>query len=268
MSYDNPATHGLFEELLAGATAVKERPQLIAERDSALSEVEFHKSRLNDNQAELDKANAALVELQDKLRGMEDAYNAATFRETEVRTKLESLVTTFKAVIGEVKAAADLANELVEEPKPIENPTANVDGQETTASTQNADAAQGNTDSVATDAVSVSSDTDLPGKFPWEAPKIGDAEDAHMYAAGTFQPTEAAREPEVNPTAPSTIGTSETAQATFVEPQSAASISGNNSRPYWEKPSNVTWFEWRTLGNEIAPWCKNAGDEALKSIFH
>ena len=236
MSYDTPNTHGLFAELLAGAKAVQELPQVIAERDTAKSEVEFHKGRLSDTQKELDSARETLAAYDRRVQDLEAELAQSTFREQEVRTKLETLVTSFKNVIGEVKAAADLANELVEVPAPAPQPEPTV----------------------------------APDITPQTGHVSSPFVDANVSPSGSYSDIlDTTPDPIGNTIAVDVQPSSPTTQTS---PPSDATASGSDTtatpsvgvlppdpinKPYWEKPTNTTWREWINGGGEKAPWVSN-----------
>jgi uncharacterized membrane protein len=231
MSYDTPNTHGLFAELLAGAKAVQELPQVIAERDRANVELEFQKDRVRDTQVALDKANAAITEQSLRIQALEAELAQSTFREQEVRTKLESLVASFKSVIGEVKAAAELANELVE-PVPAPQP-----------------------EPVAT---APDSHYELPGyvSSPFvdaNASPTGSSSDTWDTTPGPIGDTTLG---EVGQPSSPFIQTSPPSDTTEPGPYigDAALPPDPIHKPYWEKPTNATWREWIHGGGEKAPW--------------
>jgi len=238
MSYDTPNTHGLFAELLAGAKAVQELPQIIAERDIAKSDVEFQKGRLSQTQTELDKANAALTEQELRIKALEAELAQATFRETEVRAKLETLVSSFKNVIGEVKAAAELATELVE-PTPAPQP----------------------------EPVAVAPETQYNLEHV-----ISPFVDANVSPSGSYDATSGTTQGLTGDTTPSTSVEQPSSLFTQTSPPSDTTESGSDTtetpfvgalppdpinKPYWEKPTNTTWREWINSGGERAPWVRN-----------
>ena len=111
---DNNATHSLFAELLEGAKALEERPTLIADRDKAKAESDFHKARLDEYKIWHDDMSKQIADLKATIEAKEADLVQATFRESQVRSQLEMLVGAFKTVVGEAQAAV----ELVEPPKP------------------------------------------------------------------------------------------------------------------------------------------------------
>lgn len=109
----------LFNDFLAAAEAIKERPQLEAKvreaeanRDRADASARFMEERYNNLAADYDAIKAKLAVLEADLA-------QATFRETEVRNKLEAVVSVLKDTMSEAKAAV----ELVEPPAPVVEPT-------------------------------------------------------------------------------------------------------------------------------------------------
>jgi hypothetical protein len=294
MSYDAPATHGLFEELLAGANAVKELPQVKAELDRVKGEAGVHLTRLQQVQLELDQARATLTEYDLKVKALEDSNKEATFREQEVRTKLETLVTSFKNVIGEVKAAADLATELVEEPKPVpamdhlgigtdvphsygtesDNIHPFQEGAETSTPTSVGTAHQDRDNTV-----------DIPGKleggefkqevvaeYHYSDPTrqssdtesgSGGTETSHSLGWNKPEVTEVSR--DTGPFAESRVVQSQSApeatqEAASPVPNSESAPTASDSKPWWRKPTNVTWAQWKDQGGELADWVNPKGN--------
>src|SRR6185437_2069817 len=140
---------------------------------------------------------------------------------------------------------------------------------------------------------SAASATDLPGTFQSGSGFRPDNEDLAYIPYGFDKPKEVAVTPPENPTSgtatePSTSSTSNNLGQRDANPTTQAASTGgttttsepsdgfdsprppksNANRPYWEKPSNMTWFDWYTSGGELAPWCRHSTDDQLKSIFN
>lgn len=295
--HTNPTNmSSFFDELVRAKQAMETLPTVQAELDRTKGEHGVIRERF-------ETLATAHTTLQQTLTDTEAKLKDATFRESEVRAKLEILTGLLKDVVGE----ANLAIEMVEpRPEPLSEPVR----QEAThgSAELNADAAKlqsmGQDPGPTLDAVSVSSDptqgqgntgqsqestaggtpstadggqvssepTDLPGLFPWERPKIGDAEDLGMVRS---YEREATRESSPNPTITKMDAgrdaTIKDADSTPNAPTASTSSFGDTKplpKPYWEKPSNITWLTWRGQGNDIAPWCRQQTDDQLNNIFN
>lgn len=299
-------------QLVAAQQALEAKPQLEAELARANGERDTIRTRFEAETAHSATLREMLNSKGAEVEAKEAELKAATFREQQLRDQLTLLLGSLKGIVSESNTAIELV-----EPKPepiveapIENPTSQNNGNYGETHTGNDTVSA--VDSLP-DAVSVSSDptatsasfpptengaengegastigtetsdtdpVDLPGKFPWETPKIGDAEDySYMHTAPnngehgrlSKEEMEAAREPEVNPTAmqPSeTNGASVTASVgsnteTPVHPASTP----DETKYYWHKPTTQTWGDWVDAGGEIAPWLKNYPREQLNFAF-
>ena len=127
----------LFNDFLAAAEAIKQRPQLEAkvadaeaQRDRAKAEAQFANDRLEDEQIRNDALRAKVAQLEADLA-------QATFREKEARDNLGLVVDTLKGAMSNAKAAIELVEPpVVEPPSPVE----------------------------------ASTTTELPGAYPWNEP--------------------------------------------------------------------------------------------------
>jgi len=250
MSYDNPQTHGLFEELLAGAKAVQELPTVKAELDRTKSESEFKDKRLDEFRSEMSKLNATNGELQAKLTAMEEAHKQATFREQEVRAKLETLVTSFRGVIGEVKAAADLANELVEEPKPV--PT--LEGHAGQAFSGDVNITEGsNIHPFEVEASHSTSDGTAPLDRTSGVSTQGGFED-ELHTVEVEHTSSPFVSSQTDQSAPAPLQSHSGGSAT---PEANATSTSEPVKEYWLKPTPMKWRDWVAQGGHKAPWVRD-----------
>ena len=167
---------------------------------------------------DLDAHNATIKAQQEVLETKEAALRDATFRESELRVKLEILTGLLKTVVGEANNAIEMV-EPKPEPVPVlveetstaggttpSDPTPSFDLGSIDASPSNVEGSvssdptqygAGDFNALTTGTTTTSADIEdsslLPGKFPWN-------DLVHPMDVAEPKPTEAAREPEVNPT--------------------------------------------------------------------
>ena len=251
----------LFNDFLAAAEAIKQRPVLEAKVSDAESaklkaeqERDFHAGRLDDMRAEIDRLNA-------KTKELEAALSDATFREKEIRDQRQVLLDAFRGVVKEVSETVELV-----EPTPKPEVVASVDptvaesvgapmpgilqstaigtdaGSNTSGSTSDRTEGQSVTDptgqSVQTIGGDISPTTEAPrntGTGPF-APSM-DGKSADVASA---DPTPADR--------PST-----SAEPTTADTKADVSLQPKpySNRPHWQKPDTMTWREWKEGGGEV-----------------
>ena len=248
---------------------------LSADRDHAYSDATSAHERADRITADNDTLRSRLAEL-------EAALNDATFREGEVRGKLEMLVSTFKSVVGEAQAAVELI-----EPPPVVAPETSLDEHlsinERIAETPMAvaDPVIGNPTEPATLEASQTSETSNGNG--WQS-KIAEKAFGNYEDQATSNPT---------PTVPvddhglsatsSSVETDETSASMVLRPFSASSTtppdtpappsstespatpSDTASSPsdtkkhwnrsaFWEKPELMSWNEWYSGGGLLPNW--------------
>jgi hypothetical protein len=297
------STNGInevFNAFVEAQKAMQRLPEAEADLARAKGELAVTYNRLDAAWAEGDRLNGKIAEVSTALSDSEAALRDATFREQQLRDKLEMLLGAFKGVIGEASAAVELV-----EPKP--EPVAEVTSEPEPASDAN-ETAGGMSPSTSHDSTEwkhdfyspeheagvtipdptnrysdgVNPGTPLPGTFPWqkspgvgEVPTSSDATPVTEASAGSTARSDfqhgsnynegATVTPPSHPTpVDSTTGTTTTSESSDDSNQS----SPPTPRPYWEKPSNITWFDWRAAGNDIPLWCRHSSDDQLKSIFN
>lgn len=305
----------VFNAFVEAQKAMQRLPEAEAELNRAQGEKEVLRARLESSWNELDAANNGMKHLGQQLADTGEALKAATFREQQLRDQLTLLLGSLKGIVSESNTAIELVEP---KPEPVVEVNVSTDLTATSASFLSTENGAENGEGASTigtetsDAVSVSSDptatstdgtgnesvsvphqdavssasvadpsiVDLPGKFPWEAPKIGDAEDySYMHTAPnngehgrpSKEEMEATRELEVNPTAGSTEGgvdaISKNVAPTSAVVQDTSSPSTDETKYYWHKPTSQTWGDWVDAGGEIAPWLKNYPREQLNFAF-
>jgi len=260
----------VFNAFVEAQKAMQRLPEAEAELARAKGEQEVTRQRLEQEWTQHDRTKEVLSATQSELSAKEAALRDATFREQQLRDQLSMLVSTFKAVVGEATAAVELVEP---KPEPVTEPSPGIS--ETDQSVYHPiptdGAVSGNDPAPTVDGsqtASAASATDLPGTFQPGSGFRPDNEDLAYIPYGFDKPKEETVTPPENPTPAASIGgttTTSEASAGFDSPRHPKS---NANRPYWEKPSNVTWFDWYTSGGDLAPWCRHSTDDQLKSIFN
>lgn len=237
------ATHGLFAELLEGAKALEERPTIIAERDRAKSEVEFHKSRVDEYRGWHDDMAAQISALKAQIAAQEADLASATFREGQVRGQLEMLVGAFKTVVGEAQAAVEL---IEPKPEPVPEPMTTTSEPNILPFTdQGQEASQAR---ALSDTSGISQDTSSSTPLPFEATDT-------IHATGEISRNTEASGPfaATNETDPfSTAGTATASTGISADTPNAP------GKPYWAKPTPMTWRTWMAQGGERPRWVEDA----------
>lgn len=273
--------NSFFDELVEAKKAMERLPTVERQLSFALGEASVTRDRLDKAFQSNDELRLEIETLYSTLRAKEIALADATFRESEVRTKLEMLVGTFKTVVGEAQAAVELI-----EPKPepvvqaIPIQAEGDDGDFVPLDVGNAHLDQQPIQNSGVNTTAPSeSFSDSSGSFVDTDTALrpsGESDTNPTQADGSGQSS------NTTTSMPTTPSTSEstwhgyqreadpiTASAT-VEPETSTApipaVSTDSSppepaapRPYWLKPDRLSWAEWITSGNEYPQWINADG---------
>ena len=232
---------------------------LSADRDHAYSDATSAHERADRITADNDTLRSRLAEL-------EAALNDATFREGEVRGKLEMLVSTFKSVVGEAQAAVELIEPTpVPEPPPmavadpvIGNPTepATLEASQTSETSNGngwqskiAEKAFGNYEDQATSNPTPTVSVDDHGLSATSSSVETDETSASMvlrpFSASSTTPPD-------TPAPPSSTESPATPSDTASSPSDTKKHW--NRSAFWEKPELMSWNEWYSGGGLLPNW--------------
>jgi len=252
---DMSQTSSFLDEIIQARQDSRELPQVRADLAKAQGELGLAYEKLNRAYAGQDNLADEIADLRRQLSEAQAIANDATFRETEVRRKLEGVV----AVLKDSVISSQLAIDEVDPPKPVEP------------------------ELVAAPAVASSPATDesyIPGVYPWSKPQAEVTHDIGFVHEGNNPDYQRAMD-ECNsaaeatrgtdgPFASSTDGQSSSANEAVVSTThgSDAAISNSASqsdqpyanKPYWFKPDSKTWAAWIAGGGEKAPWASENDD--------
>lgn len=112
--------NNVFNAFVEAQKAMNELPEVKRELERVTGEGHVTRGRLEDAWRANDDLVNKLAEMQAALAAKEAALDTATFRASETQSKLDMLLGSFKAVIGEAGAAIELA----EPPPPVVEPEA------------------------------------------------------------------------------------------------------------------------------------------------
>lgn len=233
-------THGLFAELLQGAKALEERPQLEArirdlesDRDYALQESFAAKD-------EAQRLREHLSSLEARIAEREAALAQATKSAEDAQNTLTQIVGLVKGISDDVGAVVSLAEPPVP-PMPYASTSDTTGGY--------------SLDPIGEGVVvtSVEADRGPSEEFPASdgASPTGSVFERDPFANSIYHHEETT--PNPTPTAGGDAEWS-TPNATEVTPNTV----GN--KPYWTKPDHQTWQSWLAEGGDLAPWVRHHKD--------
>lgn len=245
------SVNAVFNAFVEAQKAMQRLPEAEAELARKQGELSVTYERLGNANDYIQSLQDRLVEMEAKLAAKEAELAQATFRETEAKSKLDTVVSVLKGTVDEATAVMDLVNPpppppppVVEpEPDPTTPPTAPVD---TAGSSSNASSA--NADGV----------TDYNSGFDPGGPnhRIENLPGVYQQGFGLVNTDVEATRSSEDPFANSqdTAGsTPPNAPSQDAAPSNAASTPFAG-RAYWEKPDNMTWDAWRAGGGDIPYW--------------
>ncbi len=214
-----------FDEMLEAAKAKEALPTIQSERDHAIARTQFLEERVT----EIGDIN---IQLQNRINKLEADLAQATKSSTSHKEHLDLLLDEVRKAMGQVAVATDIVDpkpepEVVELPNPL-----------SVGEVGQSDPTTGGVISPWSSAVFVEP-TSSPGNDPSTA--TGEA---------TQSPS---GQSEANPTV----------QQPTPDLQGSSSVSTDkpsDPKPYWLKPSNLTWGEWKERGNDVPYWATDEAD--------
>lgn len=238
---DNSNVGAVFAAFVEAQKAMQRLPEAEAELARKAGELQVTYDRLQAQFEANDKLMAKLNDLQSALAAKEAELAQATFRETEARGKLDTLVSVLKGTVDEATAAIDLVQppkQQETEPAPV-NPAPDPDfgfyGEQSAPTTP--PSAPADTDGSNSPVSSAPSDgggeVDIPGVY-------------HHSIGFVHETPEAARSPEEFPT------TATGSESNGSPPTQSAAPYANKG--YWEKPDGMTWQAWAAGGGNVPYW--------------
>jgi hypothetical protein len=199
-------------------------------------------AELNDTKADLDKANARIAflenfntELGDRVHDLEAKYADATKSATGHKTNVDLMLDEIRKAVGQLAVVTDIVD-----PKPevvLPNPLSfGQSGQMTGGDTSHYDEISR---SIHGDnPTAVGGDSEQPAPSPFDAPISSPGNDRWT---GTGEVT------------PGTSGQSE-AKPDVPATSNEQPAPKPDPRPYWLKPSNMTWGDWKSNNGDVPYW--------------
>jgi hypothetical protein len=213
------------------------------EMAQALDELPRVQADLADAKAQLDKANARIVflenfntELGDRVHDLEAKYADATKSATGHKTHVDFMLDEIRKAVGQLAVVTDIVD-----PKPVEPEVALPNPLSVGQSGQS-----GQMTGEGTSQTAVGGDSEHSATSPFDAPTSSPGNDP---STGTGEVT------------PATSGQSEAVPTStpHTEAPTGHSVDGQSGdkpdpRPYWLKPSNMTWGDWKTSNGDVPYW--------------
>jgi len=282
----------VFAGFVEAAKALEEKPAL-------LREVELHKSARDQALSAMDQMKEdiaakakAIADLQARISDLEASLDVASKSQKETGSKLEVILSAVKGIMGEVNAAVSLV-------EPESNPTVPSAATSETAPTASAESTASALPSDGPQHVEdyshptvPSTDTQSPGASATVGQGPAEGSDGVSSGQSEENPQKSTAlgsggegQSEANPTVSSTDGTSgiapqgdtptpvgspvqQSADAsqpsqhgigTTIEHVAEDTRPVPHSKPYWTKPTDVSWENWVHNGGESAPWINVKG---------
>ena len=247
------------------------------EMAAALDKLPQVEADLNDAHADLDKAKARIsflelqnTELGDKVVALEANLDASTKSASGHQGNVALMLDEVRKVIGQLAVLTDVVD-----PQPVDISQSNEPTPDPTPAGQSAEMIGGDMSSPAVKQDGVGGDSESLGVSPSPfAPTTSSTGSAPSSTDGDT--TTDSGQSDANPTSPSTAQDSgqSSSQDTPSAPTMDANVEGENastsdantshsepSNPYWLKPSNMTWRDWRDSHNgDIPYWVKDRSD--------
>ncbi len=233
-----------FDEMLEAAKAKEALPTIQAERDHAISRQQFLEQRV-------EHLGNMVAQLQSQLDAKEVALRDATKSATSNKGNLDLLLDEVRKAMGQVMVATDIVDPKPVEPEVVELPNPLGTGQ--SAQTTGGDTSRPTT--VADDGREY-----YVQQPPFVDPtsSTGNGPSTGIGEATQTPSGQSDANPTVTPSAPAQDSPAPTTTASPTD--ASTSPFKPDPKPYWLKPSNLTWGEWKERGNDVPYWASDDAD--------
>jgi hypothetical protein len=222
--------------LLEAGKALEELPQVKSELDKIKTEAALLRQDNDDAELRVMERDDTIAKLRATLATREAELASATFREAEASAKINNL----RAILGAGEPVPVVATE------PVGQPQAAASQSESTYIQPPKGPA----------VYDPSGKAESQWEYDYSHTKVDDSEPGHDK-----DPTPA---PLSGPDSQATTyGVVEGGQFISHDPEPEATIDSQpySGRPYWQKPSSLTWGEWATKGGLTPTWYDSRYDE-------
>lgn len=262
----NSNHHEITSFFVDASKALEENPHLKETIAHLQQTIDALKAANEDYNGQITRAGDEIAHLKDQVKEVEQRLDDASFRELEAREKLENILSVFGNVTPKVKEAQEFLN-------PPPPPMQEVPENPTQADQSQASADHTSTSTGTTEATNVTENptTSSSGVTSQEGMvSVDSAPSSTANATGNDSPFASSTEGASPPAQPQSESehTEKTSMALSdgsnsgkdVQTQESASSPSQTkpyaTRAYWDKPSGMTWAEWKAGGGSVAPWIR------------
>lgn len=259
--------HDIFDTFIAAKQALDELPAVKTALEQARQETEMVYHELSVASDDLKAKISELESLKGNLHDKEVALADATFRETVATRKLDTL----RGILGCDDNAGPQPALTVSTDTPtsgVETPTPSVNEPSTIDHFQPSDAVAAKTAGVESDKGQSEAGPTATIEQPLD---LHTAFESQTVSSDTANNMDVAKDIDPAPEVAAEMGELNGNTSDSASPVATSSIGETpnefrpySAQPYWNKPDDMDWSRWTTLGGDPAPWMKEA---AISSQF-